>query len=533
MNPPSEPLDLFGFSAPPPERPSPARKTKTKRAAKTTSIEPSLSLPSVVEEKKKTPVDAVEDETPTPAVAVADRPWSVSQLVGMAAELLESSFPEILLEGEVSNLRRVGSGHCYFTLKDESAQISAVLFRGRPVHGPFEDGVKVRAKGRVSIYPQQGRFQMIVEEIAPCGEGDWRARFEALRAKLTSEGVLDPARKQKLPGYPEKIVIVSSPTGAALQDMLHIFRRRAPQVQIYLYPVQVQGDAASDQIAKALDQLSRWVEQEDLLPDLILLARGGGSIEDLWCFNEEIVARAIASCPVPIITGIGHETDVTIADLVADLRAPTPSAAAESAVRDRAEILQQLEGIYDSLAKRSQRILVHRREHLRLCARALSPQRVRRDLENSAQRLDQMREGVVKTAYRAIEKKKSDLVAQRRALVAAPATFLQMCHSRYERSRQRLVTAWLPQSARFRQRLGWMRKRLSPALVRHVLAPKEISLQHLQKRLDLLHPQQILKRGYALVRDAEGRPIASTTKTDSGQPIQIEWQDGKVEAKVI
>src|SRR5256712_12757621 len=254
------------------------------------------------------------------------RVLTVSELNSLAQEILEETCPSIWVEGEISNLRRYPSGHTYFTLKDEGAQIAAVLFRGASQSLPFrpEDGLKVLARGRISLYEARGTFQIIVDALEPAGLGALQLAFEQLKARLLAEGLFDAARKRPLPALPRRIGIVASPAGAALRDILKVLSRRFANLEIVLAPSRVQGEGASLEIVEAIRLLNRLGGV-----DVLILARGGGSLEDLWPFNEDRVARAIAASGIPVISAIGHEVDGTIADLLADLRAPTPSAAAE------------------------------------------------------------------------------------------------------------------------------------------------------------------------------------------------------------
>ncbi len=264
---------------------------------------------------------------------------TVSELNALVRGLLENSLASIWVEGEISNLRRYPSGHTYFTLKDASSQIAAVLFRGSAPTLPFrpEDGLKVLARGRVSLYESRGTYQIIVEAMEPAGLGALRLAFEQLKTRLQAEGLFDAARKRPIPPLPRRIGIVTSPSGAALRDILRVLERRFVNLEVIISPSRVQGEGAAAEIVEAIRLLNRLSGV-----DVLIVARGGGSLEDLWSFNEEPVARAIATSAVPVISAVGHETDVTIADLVADLRAPTPSAAAEMVVRSKHDLAERI-----------------------------------------------------------------------------------------------------------------------------------------------------------------------------------------------
>ena len=265
--------------------------------------------------------------------------WSVSELTRQLRSTLEAQFPTVWVEGEISNLRHPSSGHRYFTLKDKQCQIRAVLFRGAAQHLRFDlqDGLEVIVAGRLTVYEPRGDYQLILESVQPKGIGALQLAFEQLKERLASEGLFDADRKRPLPGFPKRIGIITSPHGAALQDMLTILQRRCPIAQILIYPVLVQGDGAAEQIAEAI----RSLNHRKL--DVLIVGRGGGALEDLWCFNEEVVVRAISQSTLPVISAVGHEIDVTLADFAADYRAPTPSAAAEIVVPQLDEMVDQVE----------------------------------------------------------------------------------------------------------------------------------------------------------------------------------------------
>ncbi len=273
---------------------------------------------------------------------------SVSQITGHIQNTLEQGFSSVWVKGEISNLTRHSSGHWYFSLKDSGAQLGAVMFRRQNQSVRFEitHGMEITAHGRISVYPPQGRYQLIVDQMLPAGAGDLHLAFEALKKKLAAEGLFDAELKQDLPAYPAHIGIVTSPTGAAIQDMINILSRRFPMAELTLLPVRVQGEGAASEIANAIDTFN---QRQDC--QVLIVGRGGGSLEDLWAFNEEEVARAIAASSIPIVSAVGHETDTTISDFVADRRAPTPSAAAELVVPDTADLLSRLGELEHSLKK--------------------------------------------------------------------------------------------------------------------------------------------------------------------------------------
>jgi len=274
-----------------------------------------------------------------PMNADTPRHYTVTELTRRIKQVLEAGFTSVVVVGEISNLKQHSSGHVYFTLKDENSQLSAVLWRSRVQHVAVmpRDGMKVIVSGRITVYEVRGTYQIDVASISPLGAGELQMAFERLKEKLAAEGLFQRDRKKPLPEYPERIGIVTSRTGAVLHDMVHVFRRRFPALTLVLVPVRVQGAGAAEEIARAVRDLNACGTV-----DVIIVARGGGSLEDLWAFNEEVVARSIVSSRIPVVSAVGHEVDFTIADFVADLRAPTPSAAAEIVVKDRTAVLEIL-----------------------------------------------------------------------------------------------------------------------------------------------------------------------------------------------
>lgn len=312
---------------------------------------------------------------------------TVSQLTARIKDCLEGNFPLVAVLGEVSNCTHAGSGHVYLTLKDDAAQLRAVLWRSRAATIRFDltDGLQVVAIGRLDLYPPRGSYQLVVEELLPQGLGPLELAFRQLHDRLAREGLFDAVRKRPLPRFPRRIALVTSPQGAAVRDMLQVITRRWPAVRIVIVPVPVQGDGAADRIAASIGLLPQLAEV-----DVAIVGRGGGSLEDLWAFNEEVVARAIAACPIPIISAVGHESDVTIADLVADRRALTPSEAGELVVPDAAELLADLQQTRDRLCA----AVIHRMAAQRACLEHLASRRVfsrpGERLHHLAQRIDEL-----------------------------------------------------------------------------------------------------------------------------------------------
>ena len=299
--------------------------------------------------------------------------YTVSGLTAEIKDLIEETFPPVWVEGEISNFTHHSSGHMYFSLKDEGASLRCVFFRQHNFRLRFkpEGGMKVLAFGELTVYEPSGQYQLRIAELRPVGIGELQLAFEQLRAKLQAEGLFDQERKRPIPSFPAVVGVVTSPTGAAIRDIISVISRRCPPVRIVLYPVRVQGEDAAAEIAGGIRAISEWGGA-----DVVITGRGGGSIEDLWAFNEEVVARAIAECPVPVISAVGHETDFTIADFVADLRAPTPSAAAEFAVPDAAELLAGLKALAIRLLRARQNRLDYGWQVFDSLERGLSPGRL-------------------------------------------------------------------------------------------------------------------------------------------------------------
>ena len=334
----------------------------------------------------------------------APKHWTVTELTAQIRGLLEPAFKQVWVQGEVSNCRPAASGHVYFSLKDENACISAAIFGWGAKRRAFEikDGMQVLCRGKLSVYPPRGSYQLIVEAVEPLGAGALQIAFEQLKAKLAAEGLFDPARKRPLPRYPKRIAVVTSPSGAAIQDMLNILRRRAPHIHVTVVPAVVQGDEAHKHIIRGLELANRHS-----LGDVVVLARGGGSIEDLWCFNHEDLARAILASRLPVVSAVGHEIDFTISDFVADLRAPTPSAAAELVSGHWVDAVGRIRDAKMRLVAAIQRDLNVRKTLLsHVAARVISP---KDKLREQAQRCDDLAARLERALRMRLERRRSAL----------------------------------------------------------------------------------------------------------------------------
>jgi exodeoxyribonuclease VII large subunit len=456
-------------------------------------------------------------EEPRPAPDGAARPdggpgrrraLTVSELTERIQGVLETEFLDVWVEGEVSNLKLASSGHWYFSLKDEQAQIRAVVWKtdARLIRFRPQDGMKVLARGQLRVYPPRGEYQVAIQVLEPLGKGSLQQAFEELKDRLEREGLFDPARKRPLPMLPRRIGVVTSPTGAVLRDILRVLHSRYANLEVLVYPALVQGEGAADEIVRGIRALNRLGGL-----DVIVLARGGGSIEDLWAFNEEAVARAIAASRVPTISAVGHETDFTIADFVADLRAPTPSAAAERVVQAK----EDLQAKVAALAERRDAALRLRLARVRSRVEAAAAHRVfaaeRGRLRVQAQRVDEL---------------------GRRA-EAALARGLERGRAHARRLRERLEAFRLDrQLAARRERLVRHSDRLL-ALFRGDAGRRRAALSRLAASLDGLSPLAVLGRGYALVWDEAGRRLVrDAAEVADGQGLRIRLHRGALRATV-
>jgi exodeoxyribonuclease VII large subunit len=435
------------------------------------------------------------------------RIWPVCELVGAARELVEAEFGDVWVEGEISNFRPAPSGHLYFTLKDADAQLPIVLFRRQAILLRFrpEDGLHVLVRGRVSVYEQRGQMQLVAETMEPVGAGSLQLAFEQLKERLRNEGLFDAARKRPLPDFPRAVGIVTSPTGAVIRDFLNIIARRHSGLSVYLYPVPVQGELAPYEIESAIGALNSCG-----LVDLIVLARGGGSLEDMAAFNSERAARAIVASKLPVVSAVGHETDFTIADFAADLRAPTPSAAAELITEAQHKIADHLAALVRRLERAARFQLLQARQRLTRMPVSRAESRVAALVHRLAQRLDDL-------AFRQESSISGRLRELDRRVTALAAAVLR--HD----PRQAL--------ARARARMTALSARLDRAAER-LLHASGNSLSSLDARLHSLSPLAVLDRGYALVLSADGALIRSTAQVALGELVTTRLADGKFASRV-
>lgn len=406
--------------------------------------------------------------------------WTVSALLLAVSDALSARFASVSVRGEISGFTRAASGHCYFTLKDASgaqAGLRCAMFRRAATLLGFSprDGQQVELRGRLAVYEARGELQMVVEAMQPLGTGSLYEEFLRLKARLEAQGLFAAERKRAMPAFPRVVAVVTSLAGAALHDVLTTLARRAPQLQVHVYPSLVQGPEAPPALVAALQAAGR-----DAQAEAVLLCRGGGSLEDLWSFNDERVVRAVAACPLPVLCGVGHETDVTLCDLAADLRAPTPTAAAELVCPATVDLLADLQ---------TQAALLRRL--------------VQRRLDGAAQRLDLLSLRLQRPS-RLLGRQSEALGRLQHRAQAALQRALELARARHARQAQRLLHA-------------------GQAGVRRAQATLEVR----QQRLAALDPRQVLARGYAWVTDAQGRPVVSVQGLTLGQPLQAVWADGE------
>jgi exodeoxyribonuclease VII large subunit len=427
---------------------------------------------------------------------------SVSQLNRAVAGLLERSFPLLWVAGEISNLTRAASGHWYFTLKDAQASVRAVMFRGRNQSVAFvpANGDRVEVRVQVNLYEARGEYQLNVEAMRQAGAGDLYQQFVRLKARLQAEGLFDEARKRPMPEHPKTIGVITSPKAAALRDVLSTLARRAPQVDVILYPAAVQGAQAPAELLQALQAAVRRREC-----DVLLLVRGGGAIEDLWAFNDEALARAIVASPIPIISGVGHETDFTIADFAADWRAPTPTGAAMHAVPDRLEQLQQLARRRQQLMQAWERRQRQLEQRLDLATRLLRPPSLQ--WSQRAARLEQLAQRLAQGGRRTADASAARLGAGAARLRAPSLQVQSAALQRVARSMAVAVSGRLDEQAR--------RVELAAASI------------------ELVSPYAVLKRGYAMVTDEQGAVVRNAQTLTPGQAVAVALAEGRFEAQVL
>ena len=546
----------FDFSAPPPAPKTPSEPAPAARPAAepTPPVAKRPATPparKVVREPVRAPIDDI-DDLPAAATEPERDVYTPARLNKEARMLLERGLPSLWMEGEISNLSRPSSGHWYFSLKDESAQLRCAMFRQKNMMARFtpKDGMHVLTRGRVSLYEPRGDYQFIADHMEEAGEGLLRRRFELLKNKLAAEGLFDAARKRPLPRLPKRIGVVTSPTGAAIRDVLNILRRRFCTIPVLIYPVQVQGASAAGQIAATIRLASARAEC-----DVLIVARGGGSLEDLWAFNEEAVARAIFDCRIPVVSGVGHEVDFTIADFVADVRAPTPSGAAEIVAPDCNEWKRSVA----LLSRRANAAMVRHvagcQQRLVWLERRLAQVHPGVELRQKAQRLDELEQRLIRCVRGGLQERKSTLIHLAAHLrQRSPALRVAAARGRLDIARKTLGTSLQRRlsvlDGRLRHAAGSLRQhspalRISSLRGRVEMASKSMDtllhrrLHKLDARLRLaagklnaVSPLATLQRGYAIVTDAQGTVVTDATSVKQGDVIETRLSRGSLQARV-
>lgn len=431
--------------------------------------------------------------------------FTVHSLNTEVRQVLEQGFGSIWLVGEISNFAAPGSGHWYFTLKDERAQIRAAMFRNtnqrvkiRPQHG-----MQVLVRAKLTVYEPRGDYQLIIEHMEDAGAGLLQQKYEQLKAKLQAEGLFDAEQKQALPESIKKVGVITSPTGAAVRDILAVLNRRDPSIEVIIYPSSVQGQAATSEL---LNMLQRVIMRNEV--DVLIMARGGGSLEDLWCFNDEQLAYALHSCPIPTISAVGHEVDFTICDFVADVRAPTPSAAAELVSRDQRENLQRVNHLSHRIEQTWQRQLRHWQQQANYLVQRLQQQDPQRQLQQNNQRLDELS----LRAGSAIQR----LVSQQQRNQVQIQNRLQTVHP------ERRIAPLKQQQQQLQQRLQLAMQQLVKQQRQHY--------QGITQALHMVSPLQTIERGYAVVRKADGSVVRSPEQLAAGEAFQVKVAQGDFNA---
>ena len=451
--------------------------------------------------------------TPAAPVAPARKVWSVGEFTQRVKRSMEREFSSVWVSGEISNLRPHPSGHVYFVLKDAQAQLNCVLFRGQaaPDRNQLRDGVQVTLGGDITVFEMRGQYQLRVTHVELQGTGALQAAFERMKARLAAEGLFDPARKRPIPRFPKRIGLVTSASAAALRDVLHVLSRRAGGIEVVLAACRVQGKGAEAEIATAFNRLNAWSSPQAPV-DVILLTRGGGSLEDLWCFNEEVVARAIVRSAIPVVSAVGHEIDFTIADFAADLRAATPSAAAELLTEGYVAASESVARAGRRLQQLAKNPILLRQTGLVTSVRRLNRCHPQRAVEAQGQALDEMRERLKAAATNALDDWRMVLDGwNRRSMAVRPRVLIH----------------------RVRERLSALTRRQDVAADTFLTAHQS-NLRRLKDTLRLLSPDQVLERGYSLTQDSlTGQVIRQSDQVTAGRRVRTRLSHGTIESVIV
>lgn len=453
---------------------------------------------------------------------------SVSEITEKIKTLLEDSFWPLWISGEISNLKHHSSGHVYFSLKDADAQLRCVMFRTAASKMAFEPehGMQVRAYGSIGVFEKHGIYQLYVEKLEPSGKGALHLAFEKLKKKLQEEGLFDTARKKPIPKFPQRIGIVTSETGAALRDIIHVIERRYPVVTLYLCPARVQGDGAAEEIVQGIHTFQNMPAEKR--PEILIVGRGGGSLEDLWSFNEESVARAIADCSIPVISAVGHEVDFTISDFVADRRAPTPSAAAEIAVPDRAVLLQMIQKNHDRLIQEYRRYLelMNMRVSKVEGSNLFKPQRVIREL---SLQIDALENRIVAMTKHMLQEKESRLGKyMMRLAIHGPKEYIMLHRAHFNDLFDRFIRT-------VKDAMNIQQEKIN----RIIEKTRQFNISGKRSAFDLLHarlmgfsPKAILARGYAICKQSDGHIVTSYQEVAERELVEVELSEGALDCKI-
>lgn len=438
--------------------------------------------------------------------------YSVSSLNQSVANLLEAEFAWIWVEGEISNLAQPSSGHIYFSLKDRSAQVSCAMFKGRNRSVTFqpENGNQILVRAKVSLYQPRGNYQLIVDRMEQAGDGALRRQFEQLKAKLANEGLFDENHKLDIPELPTGIAIITSKTGAAVHDVLSVIERRFPSIPVKLFPVPVQGNEAAPAICNAIKLIDENVTSGDLHCDVILLVRGGGSLEDLWSFNEETVVRAMFDCAIPIVSGVGHEVDVTIADFVADVRAATPTAAAEAVTPDQSSWLQSFDWYQQRLQQLLKGKIERQQEKVQWTHRRLQQQHPENQVQRSRQRADELKNRLIRCSQSMLQFHQNKLATN---------------NARLNTNNPMLLLKQNQQSAHF------LTSRLHQATL-NLLSHKKSLLSNAARTLNVISPLQTLERGYSITLNDKGAALLSIKQVKQNDKIETRLHNGRIISQV-
>jgi exodeoxyribonuclease VII large subunit len=454
--------------------------------------------------------DDVPDPEPQKPV---EKIWTVGEITRRLKKWLEQEVGRVSIVGEISNLRRQSSGHIYFTLKDDQAALQCVLFRGTADanRSCLKDGAEIRAKGDFSIYAPRGQYQLVVREVEPQGAGALQAKFDALKLRLQGLGWFESERKRPIPKFPQRIGCVTSASGAALRDFVHVIERRFPGLQIWVYSSRVQGAGAAEEIARGIDAFQSFQDENGNRADVIVLTRGGGSLEDLWAFNEEIVAQHIFQSSIPVISAVGHEIDFSISDFVADLRAATPSAAAEILTQHYLQAIEKADALNGRLSRASRQYIQWALHQQQTLLRRLELSSPKRWLDTQRQKLDDLDNDLSREAQRVLQSK----INQSREI-----------QSRLQRIHPERIAAQLSEALQSK----WNELQLG---VNRRLETQKTTLKSLQERLKLLSPWNTLDRGYSITFDSNtGQVVRDINKIKKGDALTTHLPQGKIMSRV-